>query len=263
MRSALKTLDLPSRMNVLGTGISVMNMDEAVRRSDALLRAQKRGYICVCDVHSVMEGLRDAAFRKILNGSLMTTADGMPLVWAGRLRKQPIGRVYGPDFLLAMCHLSVTRRYRHFFYGGKPGVAERLVDRLAERFPGLQISGTFTPPFASLTRAEEGELTTLVEESKPDLFWVGLGSPKQERFMAQYSDKLACTLMVGVGAAFDFHSGTVKEAPRWLHNTGLQWAYRVMQEPRRLGKRYLRCIPAFAWNIGLEAAGIRQFNMET
>lgn len=256
-------LNAPPRVNVLGVGISVMDMEEAVRQSLALLALRRRGYICVCDVHSVVEGMRDAALGKILNDSLMTTADGMPLVWIGWMRgKVGMRRVYGPDFLLAMCEASVKHGWRHFFYGGGPGVAEKLSDRLHERFPGIHIAGTYAPPFRTLTDDEERDLTALVEERRADVLWVGLGSPKQERFMARYSNGLACTLMVGVGAAFDFHSGMVKEAPRWLHGTGLQWAYRVMQEPRRLGRRYLTCIPAFLWNIGLQAAGLRQFRTE-
>jgi N-acetylglucosaminyldiphosphoundecaprenol N-acetyl-beta-D-mannosaminyltransferase len=210
-----------------------------------------------------MEGFRDPALKRILNRSFMTTPDGMPLVWMGRLQgRKNMGRVYGPDFLLEMCRLSIARGYKNFFYGGRPGIAERLSARLKQRFPGLDVVGTYAPPFRPLSDREEEQLTALVEEAKPDIFWVGLGSPKQERFMAQHCGKLTCKLMVGVGAAFDFHSGAIKEAPRWLHGTGLQWVHRLAQEPQRLWRRYLTCVPAFLWRSSLQMSGLRKFKLD-
>jgi N-acetylglucosaminyldiphosphoundecaprenol N-acetyl-beta-D-mannosaminyltransferase len=254
----------PSRTNILGVGFSVINMDDAIRQCDEFIRSNGQGYVCATDVHSVTEALSDRAFRKILNGSFMTTPDGMPLVWMGRLQgHRRMRRVYGPDFLLEMCRHSVRRGYRHFFYGGKPGIADQLSVRLTALFPGLGVAGTYTPPFRPLTAVEEKQLIALVEQTKPDVFWVGLGSPKQERFMAQYCGKLDCRLMVGVGAAFDFHSGAVKEAPKWMRNSGFQWLHRLLQEPRRLWRRYLICIPEFLWNVGLQSAGLRKFGHET
>jgi N-acetylglucosaminyldiphosphoundecaprenol N-acetyl-beta-D-mannosaminyltransferase len=254
---------MPSRVNVLGVGVNGVDIYDALRQSDCLIRSKGTGYICVSDVHSVMEGFRDPELRKILNSSFMTAPDGMPLVWIGRLRgRQDMSRVYGPDFLLAMCRLSIARKYRNFFYGGGPGIAERLSTRLKERFPGLDVVGIYTPPFRPLSDGEEQELARLVSATKPDIFWVGLGSPKQERFMARYCGRLSCNLMVGVGAAFDFHSGAIKEAPRWLHKTGLQWLYRLTQEPRRLWQRYLTCVPSFLWNSTLQMAGFRRFKLD-
>jgi N-acetylglucosaminyldiphosphoundecaprenol N-acetyl-beta-D-mannosaminyltransferase len=251
-------LPRPARIHILGVGVSVVGMNDVIRQCDELIRSNGRGYICATDVHSVVEGLRDPAHRKILNQAYLTVPDGMPLVWLGQLRgSRAMRRVYGPDLMLALCDRSAERGWRHFFYGGKAGVAEKLQTRLTRKFPGLQVVGTYTPPFRPLTPVEEAKLTAQVEQAEPDVFWVGLGAPKQERFMAQHCGILRCPLMVGVGAAFDFHSGTVREAPRWLHSTGLQWAYRLMQEPRRLGRRYLDCIPAFLWNVALEASGIR------
>lgn len=254
---------MPSRVNVLGVGVNGVDMYDALRQSDCLIRSKGIGYICISDVHSVMEGFRDPDLRKILNNSFMTTPDGMPLVWIGRLRgRRDMDRVYGPDFLLAMCRLSIARKYRNFFYGGGPGIAERLSARLKERFPGLDVVGTYTPPFRPLSDGEEQELARQVDEAKPDIFWVGLGSPKQERFMALHCGSLSCSLMVGVGAAFDFHSGAIKEAPLWLHKTGLQWMYRISQEPRRLWLRYLTCVPSFLWNSTLQMAGFRRFKLD-
>jgi len=259
-----RTADSTMCVRVLGIDVSTVDMREAVRKCDLLIGSGRSEYICAADVHSVVEAFRDPAHRRALNGAYLTVADGMPLVWVGWLRGcTRMQRVYGPDFLLEMCRTSIDRGWRHFFYGGKTGIAVRLVSRLVERFPGLQIAGTYAPPYRPLTAAEESEFTAQIEETKPDVLWVGLGAPKQEQFMAEHRGKLRCALMVGVGAAFDFHSGAVKEAPRWLHRSGLQWTYRLMQEPRRLGRRYLSCVPAFLWNAGLEAAGIRRLPYET
>jgi N-acetylglucosaminyldiphosphoundecaprenol N-acetyl-beta-D-mannosaminyltransferase len=250
------------RTDVLGVGVSIVNMDDAIRFSESVIRSRDKGYVCVTDVHGIIEAQSDYAFREVLNGSIMTTPDGMPLVWVGRIQgHKRIRRVYGPDYLLEMCRVSVERRYRHFFFGGKPGVTERLASELSKRFPGLQVVGTYTPPFRPLNPCEEMELQALVAEAKPDVFWVGLGSPKQERFMAQYIGKLEAKLMVGVGAAFDIHSGNVKEAPKWLKTTGLQWLHRLIQEPRRLWRRYLNCVPNFIWMISLQLLGLRRSNL--
>jgi N-acetylglucosaminyldiphosphoundecaprenol N-acetyl-beta-D-mannosaminyltransferase len=251
------------RTNVLGVGVSIVNMEDAVRLSESVICSGNKGYICVTDVHTIIEAQSDRAFRKILNGSIMTTPDGMPLVWVGKIQgHKRIRRVYGPDYLLEMCRVSVERGYRHFFFGGKPGVTERLVFELSKRFPGLQIAGTYAPPFRPLNPNEEQELETIVARTKPDIFWVGLGSPKQERFMAQYCERLEAKLMVGVGAAFDIHSGNVQEAPKWLKSAGLQWLHRLIQEPRRLWRRYLNCVPNFIWMISLQLLGVRRCNSD-
>jgi N-acetylglucosaminyldiphosphoundecaprenol N-acetyl-beta-D-mannosaminyltransferase len=250
------------RTDVLGVGVSIVNMKDAIRLSESVIRSRDKGYVCVTDVHGIIEAQSDRAFREVLNGSIMTTPDGMPLVWVGRIQgHKRIRRVYGPDYLLEMCRVSVKRGYRHFFFGGKPGVTERLAFELSKRFPGLQVVGTYTPPFRPLNPGEELELEALVAKAKPDVFWVGLGSPKQERFMAQYSGRLEAKLMVGVGAAFDIHSGNVKEAPKWLKTAGLQWLHRLIQEPRRLWRRYLNCVPNFIWMIGLQLLGVRRSNL--
>ncbi len=251
------------RANVLGVGVSAINMDDAIRLSDSLIRADGRGYVCVTGVHGVIEAQSDQAFRDILNRSFMTTPDGMPMVWVGRLQgHSQMRRVYGPDYMLDLCCFSVQQGYRHFLYGGSPGVAERLAVELTRRFPGLQVVGTYTPPFRPLNSSEDAELCALVTETKPDVFWVGLSTPKQERFMAQYLDKLDVKMMVGVGAAFDIHTGGIKDAPAWMKHSGLQWLHRLAQEPRRLWKRYLINNPKFIWNFGLQLLRIRKFNIE-
>lgn len=239
-------------------------MDEAVRLSDCHIRAGGRGYICVTGVHGVMEAQSDLNFRSILNHSFITAPDGMPTVWVGHVQGlSKMSRVYGPDYMLRMCELSLTRGYRHFFYGGNPGVAERLAQNLSRRYPGLEIAGTYTPPFRALNAFEELELSLQIQDSKPHVFWVGLSTPKQERFMAHYIDKLDVCLMVGVGAAFDIHSGRTADAPAWMKSSGLQWLHRLVQEPRRLGRRYVINNPKFIWNIALQLSGIRSFDTES
>jgi len=175
------------RANVLGVGVSAISMTEAVKYSDTLLqRKSAGGYICVTGVHGVMEAQTDKQFRSILNSSFLTTPDGMPTVWVGHWQgMKNMTRVYGPDFMLEMCKLSLVRGYRHFLYGGKDGVAEDLRDKLTLQFPGLQIVGTYTPPFRPLTADEETDLEKQLRELKPDIFWCGLSTPKQERFMSQ------------------------------------------------------------------------------
>jgi N-acetylglucosaminyldiphosphoundecaprenol N-acetyl-beta-D-mannosaminyltransferase len=177
----------------------------------------------------------------------------MPTVWVGRLQGfRHMDRVYGPDLMLEVCRLSEERGYTHFFYGGKDGIAERLADSLRMRYRKLIVVGMNTPPFRLLNPVEEQELQEHVRKTRPDFFWVGLSTPKQERFMADHIGTLDCTLMLGVGAAFDVHTGVTKDAPRWVKRAGLQWFHRLLQEPSRLWKRYLINNPKFVFNIALQ-----------
>jgi N-acetylglucosaminyldiphosphoundecaprenol N-acetyl-beta-D-mannosaminyltransferase len=245
-------------VDVLGVNISAIDMDMAVRLSDDLISSKKRGYICVTGVHGVMEAQSDAAFLDILNSAFINTPDGMPMSWIGHLRgHKNMNRVYGPDFMTEMCKISVDRGYRNFLYGGNDGIAALLKQKLMDRFPGLQIVGTYTPPFRALDIQEEDRLLALVREAHPDIFWVGLSTPKQEQFMAQYIHQLNTYLMVGVGAAFDIHTGKKKDAPDWVKRCGLQWLHRMLQEPKRLGPRYLMNNPRFVTQIILQFLGIR------
>jgi N-acetylglucosaminyldiphosphoundecaprenol N-acetyl-beta-D-mannosaminyltransferase len=238
-------------------------MDHAVERILGAAYAREKGYVSVTGMHGVMEARRDDGFRKILNGSLLVTPDGMPTVWVGRMQGHSMmSRVYGPELMLQVCRSSVHAGLRHFFYGGNPGVAEELKNELISRFPGLQVVGTYTPPFRKLNQAEEQELTRLVSDSRPDIIWVGLSTPKQERFMAEYVSRLHTTLLVGVGAAFDIHTGRTTDAPEWIKVAGLQWFHRLLQEPRRLWKRYLLNIPRFLILIALQQAGVRSFPLQ-
>jgi N-acetylglucosaminyldiphosphoundecaprenol N-acetyl-beta-D-mannosaminyltransferase len=250
----------PSRVNILGVHVSALNMDLALRETEALLDGDGKGYVCVTGVHGVMEAQADPAFRSILNHSFLTTPDGMPTVWLGHVRGfKNMTRVYGPDYMLALCQRSVVTGYRHFLYGGKEGVAEQLKAALVARYPGLRIVGTYTPPFRALNPEEEHALTAQLEAARPDVLWCGLSTPKQERFMYAYQH-LPVKLMVGVGAAFDLLSGNLQEAPDWTKRAGLQWLYRLYKEPRRLWRRYLWNNPRFLWYTMLQLCGLKQYH---
>ena len=243
------------RVDVLGVKVSAINFPQSVALADEAIRSGKSGYICVTGVHGVMEAQRDSEFMQILNSAYINTPDGMPMSWVGWASGFPtMDRVYGPDFMLAMCELSAKRGYRNFLLGGKPGVAQELKSSLKTRFPGLNVVGTYTPPFRQLTSKEETLLFRYVHDVKPDIIWVGLSTPKQERFMSRYAAYLGVPLMVGVGAAFDIHTGQAHDAPNWMKRSGLQWLHRLVQEPRRLGPRYLQNNPRFLYLVGRQLA---------
>lgn len=252
------TLPKPERVNVLGLGISAVNLDAAVQWVHHCIERREKTYICVATVHGVMECQQDSELMEIFNASGLVTADGMPLVWILRSRGYANQtRVYGPDLMLEICRSSVEHGYRHFMYGGAPGVAESLAKILADTMDGIQIVGTHSPPFHELTEAEDSEIVREINSARPDIVWVGLGTPKQERWMADHLKRLNASVLIGVGAAFDFLSGNKAQAPRWMRNNGLEWAFRLATEPRRLWKRYLIYNPWFLYKLGVEAVRSR------
>lgn len=254
---------MTNRVNVLGIGISVLNLQIALDEIAAAIRDRRKGYICVTGVHGVMEAQDDQNFRRILNNAFLCTPDGMPMVWVGKWRGYPqMQRVYGPDLMLDVCAWSETSGAKHFFYGGADGVAGLLAAKLKARFPKLTVVGTFTPPFRPLDPEETKKLHELVREAQPDIIWVGLSTPKQEKFMVEFLPKLDATLMIGVGAAFDFHSGRVRQAPRWMQQSGLEWFYRLCTEPRRLAKRYFKNNPVFIVKILAQLLGLKKYPLE-
>lgn len=197
-----------------------------------------------------MESQRDAELLEIHNRAGMATPDGMPLVWAARYAGcRETTRVYGPDLMLAVCERAASEGWRSYFYGGAPGVADELAARLQDRFPGLAVAGTFSPPFRPLTDKESAEIVGRINDSGADLVWVGLSTPKQERWMADHRNALEAAVLLGVGAAFDFHTGRLRQAPSWMQGSGLEWVFRLAVEPRRLWRRYLRNNPAFVTRI--------------
>jgi N-acetylglucosaminyldiphosphoundecaprenol N-acetyl-beta-D-mannosaminyltransferase len=186
----------------------------------------------------------------------------MPLVWLSRRQSRtPVERVYGPDLMLALCAKSIEQGYRHYFYGGAPGVPETLGQTLQTRFPGLQVAGDCSPPFRSLTSAEEIQIINHINQTQADIVWVGLGTPKQDLWMAAHRPRLTAPVLIGVGAAFDFHTGRIPQAPRWMQQNGLEWLFRLYQEPRRLWYRYLIYNPLFVLLILAQLLGLRRYSL--
>jgi len=253
-------LSVMSQPNVLGVSVHAVDIKLAADRIERALAQNEKGYVCVTGVHGVMEAQNDPEFKAILNRALLTVPDGMPTVWVGKLQGfRGMKRVFGPDLMTELCARSVSGGYTHFLYGGDERVADELKSVLLSRFPGIRIVGTCTPPFRPLTEAEVDGLKNTVLAVHPDLFWVGLSTPKQERFMAVHSPRFAAKVMIGVGAAFDIHTGRLRDAPDWAKNLGLQWSHRLLQEPSRLWKRYLINNPRFMWKIALQLLGARNY----
>ena len=253
----------PERFNVLGTAVSALSLDQA-RDLVVSTRGQKNiGYICCATAYNVNLARSDVDLRTAYNRSFLTTTDGMPLVWLGRWHgHRAITRVYGPDLMLAVCDAGRATGLTHYLYGGAPGVADLLREKLSTRFPGLSVVGTFTPPFRELTAAELSSLRADIAAKQPDIIWVGLSTPKQEKFMVAHGPALDAGLLIGVGAAFDFHSGRVRQAPRWMQRSGLEWFFRLGTEPRRLWRRYFVHNPLFVLRTFLQLTGLKKYGLE-
>ncbi|MFV9504774.1 MAG: WecB/TagA/CpsF family glycosyltransferase [Oscillochloridaceae bacterium umkhey_bin13] len=237
------------RFPVVDVQISALTFDQALQTLDRWIAQRERHYVNICTTHTVLECHDTPALAEVVNGAGMATPDGMPLVWLGRLHGHFVERVYGPDVMLAACAQGLTRGYRHFFYGGAEGVAERLAERLQAQFPGLQVAGTYTPPFRPLTSADEQQIAELINASQADLVWVGLGTPKQDYWVARFRPLLDAPVLLAVGAAFDFHAGRVRQAPRWMQRSGLEWLFRLTQDPKRLWRRYIIGNPRFVYLV--------------
>jgi len=233
-----------TRVDMLGVNVSAVSMDETLDVLDRWITEDVRTYVCVTGVHGVMESRRDERLREIHNNAGLVTPDGMPLVWWSRaVGCRNVTRVHGSDLLLATCERSLTTAYRHFFYGGSEGVADLLARKLQQKFPGLVVAGTYTPP-GTLTPAEDEEVAARINAAAPEIVWVGLGTPAQEYWMAEHVGRINAPVMIGVGAAFDVHAG-VKKAPVWMQHGGREWLFRLASEPRRRWKRCLMNNPAF------------------
>jgi N-acetylglucosaminyldiphosphoundecaprenol N-acetyl-beta-D-mannosaminyltransferase len=246
------------RVDVLGVGISAVSMTAALDQVAAWIESGQRSYVSFCTVNTIMECRKSEELRAIVNGAGMVAPDGMPLVWLSRRRHRDVTRVYGPDYMLAEFERSPASGHRHFLYGGGAGVADRLARKMRERFPGLQIVGTLEPPFASLDELCTQEAADAINAAGADVVWVGISSPKQERWMARMRPMLNAPVLLAVGAAFDFHSGSVRQAPRWMQRSGLEWLFRLAMEPRRLWRRYLVYNSWFLWALALQGLGVRR-----
>jgi len=235
-------------------------MAQAVAHISAWVENRAREYVCVCTVHTVMECQQNERMRRAVNRAGLATPDGMPLVWLGqRQSRAKVGRVYGPDLMLALCERSASCGYRHYFYGGVDGTPELLAEKLRARFPELHVAGTYSPPFRALTPSEDAHIVTQINQAAPDVVWVGLGTPKQDLWMAAHRDQLTAPVLIGVGAAFDFHTGRIPQAPAWMQRNGLEWLFRLRHEPRRLWYRYLVYNPLFVLLVLAQAIGLKQY----
>jgi N-acetylglucosaminyldiphosphoundecaprenol N-acetyl-beta-D-mannosaminyltransferase len=235
---------------ILGVPIDAQRFDDAITTLVQWSRGEGSRYVCTCPVYTLMQARENPQVLAALRGADMVMADGMPLVWVQQRRGQPEAeRVYGPDVLLALCERTAGTGVRHYFYGGLPGVPEQLIARLRQRFPALEIVGYEAPPMIETGAVVDSAVIERLNRAGAHVIWVGLGSPKQDVWLAQYRPLLEASLLIGVGAAFDFVAGTKAQAPRWMQRAGLEWLFRLVQEPRRLWRRYVIYNTRFLWAL--------------
>lgn len=248
--------DSPDHYTVLGVPVSVTSLDDASERIHRWARDDQSRLVFIREVAGLMATLESPELMELHKRAAMVTPDGMPLVWLGKLKGKPVSRTCGPDLMMRVLKDSVASGLRHYFYGGKPGVAEVLRASFLQKFPNLQIVGQGCPPFRALTSAELSAVAAEINRSEADVVWIGISSPKQEFLMRELQPLIHATL-IGVGAAFDFHSGAVSRAPLWMQKSGLEWLYRLGSEPRRLWKRYLVTSPRFVFRLVLSSMRAR------
>ncbi len=248
------------KAKVLKVQIDALEMKGILQRISEQLDSGSKGYVCLAGVHGVMEVQRSLELERIFAEAAIVVPDGMPTVWVGRHQgHKRMERVAGPDLMLEVMQSPQFRHVSHFLCGGKVGVADELQQELVRRMPWIRIAGTYTPPFSPMSSLDEEEMTAKINAARPDIVWVGISTPKQERFMARYLPRLETSLMFGVGAAFDFHTGRIADCPDWVKHCGLQWFDRLLQDPKHLWKRYLRNNPAFLFHIALQLAGLKSY----
>jgi N-acetylglucosaminyldiphosphoundecaprenol N-acetyl-beta-D-mannosaminyltransferase len=254
----LQAAQNPPNQLILSVPISLVDLKMAV--GTILLWTQNRvaKYVCVRDVHGLMISLRNPALMDIHRAAGMVTPDGMPLVWISKWRsKLPVKRVCGADLVDALCNDGQSSGLRHYFYGGKPGIAESMIRNLKAKYPDLVVAGFYTPPFRSLTEEEDAAIVDAINKSGAQVVWIGLSTPNQEFWTRDHVGQINGATLIGVGAAFDFHSGAVTRAPKWMQNSGFEWLHRLLSEPRRLWRRYLVIAPSFVVRIVREEIGFR------
>jgi N-acetylglucosaminyldiphosphoundecaprenol N-acetyl-beta-D-mannosaminyltransferase len=234
-------------VDVLGVPLALTDYVHTLDWIDATVAHRIRGYLCACNVHTVMASGEDPELRAALHGASINVPDGQPLVWAiNALGHELAGRVYGPELMSLACARAAVSGQRFYLYGGRnQGALVQLALNLRRQYPGVRIVGGYSPPHRLLTEEETDAVVLEINRSQADVVWVGIGVPKQEKWMAQLRPRLQTPLLIGVGAAFDFHAGLVPQAPNWLQEAGLEWAFRLAHEPRRLWRRYLRYNPMF------------------
>ena len=250
-----------TQFRVLGVEVDAVQISDVTIQMQEWINSRSAcQYIAVTGMHGVTEAQHDPEFKQILNAAGLVVPDGYPLVWLGRRTgfAQLRRRVYGPELMEEFFSQTLAKGYRHFFYGGAPGVAEELASRMSARFAGLAVIGTYCPPFRELTKQEDEEILQAINLAKPDVVWIGLSTPKQERWMYAHRARLNVPVLVGVGAAFDFHTGRVPQAPRWMREHGFEWLFRLCREPGRLWRRYLVYGSQFVVLVLLEQLHLRK-----
>ncbi|MCC7250774.1 WecB/TagA/CpsF family glycosyltransferase [Hyphomicrobium sp.] len=242
-----------ARVRVAGAPVSVVDMDKVLDTFGQWVGSGRDRVVLLRDVHGAMCARKNDLVREAQEAAELVLPDGVPLTWAARLAGQSgISRVCGIDLLPRVCRHGVTRQWRHFFYGASPNVADQLAVIMREQFPGIAIVGTHCPPFRPLTADEDAEICAKIREAKPDFVWVSLSTPKQDLWMQEHRGRLGGVTMIGVGGAFEINAGLISRAPMWMQRSGLEWLYRLAQEPGRLWKRYFECLPRFAVLATLE-----------
>ena len=234
--------------NIMGVNIAAINMEWLLEFTDKNIRDLSGDYMCVSNVHTTVTSYEDADYRAVQNGGIMAIPDGGPLSSVGRKRGyEKMERTTGPSYMGEILKISAEKGYRHYFYGSTEETLEKLYNTLTENYQGVQIAGMYSPPFRPTTPEEDAAVVKRINETKPDFVWVGLGAPKQEKWMAAHQGVVE-GFMVGVGAGFDYFAGNIERAPEWMQKCNLEWVYRLMQDPKRLFKRYLVTNTKFIWN---------------
>ena len=247
------------RVNLLGVGVSLVSMQQTLDALSGWIEERASTYIVVSPVYTIMRCQHNSMLRQIVNQAGLVTPDGMPLVLLSRwMGYSNVERVYGPDLMLKFSAIAAERGYKQYYYGGNQSVPQQLADNLTEEFPGLQVVGTHSPPFRELTSEEDDAIVAAINAANPDVVWVGLGSPRQDYWMAHHRERLNAPLLIGVGAAFDIHTGRVPQAPAWMQRNTLEWLFRLYTEPRRLWRRYLIFNPLFVIYMFLQVSGLRR-----
>lgn len=235
-------------VNILGVSVAAINMEWLLNFTKKYVKILSGDYICVSNVHTTVTAYEDPSYREVQNGGILAIPDGGPLSTIGRKRgAKHMRRTTGPNYMGEIFNISKQYGYRHFFYGSTQETLDKMREVLERDYPGIEIAGMYSPPFRPLSDEEDEEIVKNINSLDQDFLWVALGAPKQERWMAAHQGRVK-GLMVGVGAGFDYYAGKIKRAPRWMQNNDLEWLYRLIQEPKRLFKRYLVTNSKFIWN---------------
>ncbi|HJX45931.1 MAG TPA: WecB/TagA/CpsF family glycosyltransferase [Patescibacteria group bacterium] len=249
---------LENKVNILNIQVYNFTTDEAIKRIEVLTKAGKQRFVVTPNVDHIMKLQNDAEFRQIYDNASLVLADGMPLIWASKFLGTSLKeKISGSDLFPKLCKVAAEKGYRLFFMGGRPGAALKAAEVLRDRYPDIQIVGTYSPPFGfENDREENDKIVRAIKNAKPDILFVGLGAPKQEKWIYKYRNDYQVPMSIGVGVSFEFVSGMVKRAPLWMQRVGLEWFWRLMMEPKRLWKRYLVDDPVFFWLVLKQKLGL-------